>query len=91
MMKKESVIEAAMGAHGATYGVTAGAVAWAPGRIEVLGNHTDYNEGTHIPHISRSISAHRKVLALNYLPLDLIFSSLAVSMLQRFNSSKTFL
>lgn len=46
MMKKESVIEAAMGAHGATYGVTAGAVAWAPGRIEVLGNHTDYNEGT---------------------------------------------
>ena len=27
------------------YGAKPQAVAYAPGRIEVLGNHTDYNEG----------------------------------------------
>ncbi len=32
--------------HTATYGTEPSCVSYAPGRIEVLGNHTDYNSGT---------------------------------------------
>ena len=32
--------------HNKTFGRDPESIAWAPGRIEVLGNHTDYNEGT---------------------------------------------
>ncbi|MDH3345650.1 MAG: hypothetical protein OEL75_00545, partial [Kiritimatiellaceae bacterium] len=45
-MKKETVIEKAIAAHTANFGKQPESVAWAPGRIEVLGNHTDYNDGT---------------------------------------------
>ncbi len=45
-MKKEAVIEQAIAAHVENFGTQPESVAWAPGRIEVLGNHTDYNDGT---------------------------------------------
>jgi len=45
-MKKETVIETTCAAHEQQFEKQADSVAWAPGRIEVLGNHTDYNEGT---------------------------------------------
>lgn len=45
-MKKEAVIQTTCSAHLEKFGVQPDAEAWAPGRIEVLGNHTDYNEGT---------------------------------------------
>lgn len=45
-MNKTTLIEQAVAAHASTFGTQPGSVAWAPGRIEVLGNHTDYNEGT---------------------------------------------
>lgn len=45
-MYDENVVEQAMAIHTRTYGTEPTAVAYAPGRVEVLGNHTDYNEGT---------------------------------------------
>lgn len=45
-MKKETVIKKAVAAHIENFGKTPESVAWAPGRIEVVGNHTDYNDGT---------------------------------------------
>ena len=45
-MKKKTVIEKAVAAHIENFGKKPEAVAWAPGRIEVVGNHTDYNDGT---------------------------------------------
>nr|WP_309691088.1 galactokinase [Armatimonas sp.] len=44
-MTREQVIEAARAAFLAHYGVAPTAVGVAPGRVELLGNHTDYNEG----------------------------------------------
>ena len=32
-------------AHARRFGVQPTIVAYAPGRVEILGNHTDYNEG----------------------------------------------
>ncbi len=45
-MYDEQVVEQAIAIHTKTYGTEPVAVAYAPGRVEVLGNHTDYNEGT---------------------------------------------
>jgi galactokinase len=45
-MHDQTLVENAIAIHTATYGTAPTAVAYAPGRIEVLGNHTDYNEGT---------------------------------------------
>ena len=45
-MNKDAVIAAATSGHLRKYDTPPTAIAWAPGRIEVLGNHTDYNEGT---------------------------------------------
>ena len=45
-MYDKSVVEKAVAIHTETYGIPPTAVAYAPGRVEVLGNHTDYNEGT---------------------------------------------
>lgn len=45
-MNKETVIQKAVAAHIENFGKKPETIAWAPGRIEVLGNHTDYNEGT---------------------------------------------
>jgi len=45
-MYDEKVVKEAIAIHTETYGTKPAAVAYAPGRIEVLGNHTDYNEGT---------------------------------------------
>lgn len=45
-MFDERVVEKAAGIHAQVYGAAPTAIAYAPGRIEVLGNHTDYNEGT---------------------------------------------
>ena len=45
-MKKQEVIDKAVAAHVTTYGVEPETVAYAPGRVEILGNHTDNNEGT---------------------------------------------
>ena len=45
-MYDENVVEQAVTIHTRTYGTKPTAIAYAPGRIEVLGNHTDYNEGT---------------------------------------------
>ena len=45
-MVDEDVVEQAVAIHAEVYGAAPTAVAYAPGRIEVLGNHTDYNEGT---------------------------------------------
>jgi len=45
-MKKNDVIKKAVAAHIENFGKKPEAIAWAPGRIEVLGNHTDYNDGT---------------------------------------------
>jgi len=45
-MYDERVVEQAIAIHTKTYGAPPTAVAYAPGRVEVLGNHTDYNEGT---------------------------------------------
>jgi len=40
-----SLIETIKRAHARRFGVAPAVVAYAPGRVEVLGNHTDYNEG----------------------------------------------
>jgi galactokinase len=45
-MYDEDIVKQAIAIHNETYGTRPTAVAYAPGRIEVLGNHTDYNEGT---------------------------------------------
>lgn len=45
-MNKQQVIEQTVTAHIKTFGEKPENIAWAPGRIEVLGNHTDYNAGT---------------------------------------------
>ncbi len=45
-MHDEQVVAKAINIHTQTYGTKPTAVAYAPGRVEVLGNHTDYNEGT---------------------------------------------
>jgi galactokinase len=45
-MYEKNVVEQAIAIHTETYGAAPTAVAYAPGRVEVLGNHTDYNEGT---------------------------------------------
>ncbi len=45
-MYDEKVVAEAMAIHTETYGTEPTTVSYAPGRIEVLGNHTDYNEGT---------------------------------------------
>ena len=45
-MKKDAVIQKTVSAHIENFGKKPESIAWAPGRIEVVGNHTDYNEGT---------------------------------------------
>lgn len=45
-MKKDAVIRKTVASHVEKFGEQPESIAWAPGRIEVLGNHTDYNEGT---------------------------------------------
>jgi galactokinase len=45
-MKKNTVIQKATTAHFESFGKQPESIAWAPGRIEVVGNHTDYNDGT---------------------------------------------
>ncbi|MFC1453889.1 galactokinase [Verrucomicrobiota bacterium] len=40
-----SLVEKVVSSHKCKFGSPPAAVAYAPGRIEVLGNHTDYNEG----------------------------------------------
>jgi galactokinase len=45
-MKQEDVIRRAFSAHAGNFGHPPHSAAWAPGRIEVVGNHTDYNDGT---------------------------------------------
>ena len=44
-MQNQEVYDKVMAAFAAKFGGQPAAVAYAPGRIEVLGNHTDYNEG----------------------------------------------
>ena len=44
-MQNQEVYDELMAKFEAKYGCKPAAVAYAPGRIEVLGNHTDYNEG----------------------------------------------
>jgi galactokinase len=45
-MYDPNVVKKSIATHTKTYGTEPTTVAYAPGRIEVLGNHTDYNEGT---------------------------------------------
>jgi len=45
-MYDEKVVAEAIAIHTETYGTEPSTVSYAPGRIEVLGNHTDYNAGT---------------------------------------------
>lgn len=45
-MNAQEVIHQATAGHTRTFQCAPTVRAWAPGRIEVLGNHTDYNEGT---------------------------------------------
>ena len=45
-MYDQYIVEQAIAIHTETYGTKPTAVSYAPGRVEVLGNHTDYNEGT---------------------------------------------
>ena len=44
-MQNQEVYDKVVAAFAAKFGAKSEAVAYAPGRIEVLGNHTDYNEG----------------------------------------------
>ena len=44
-MQNQEVYDKVIAAFAAKFGGQPAAVAYAPGRIEVLGNHTDYNEG----------------------------------------------
>ncbi|MEI6891726.1 MAG: galactokinase [Pontiella sp.] len=45
-MYDEHIVKKAQAIHQEVYGTEATSVSYAPGRIEVLGNHTDYNAGT---------------------------------------------
>jgi galactokinase len=45
-MYDEKVVQETIAIHTETYGTEPTTVSYAPGRIEVLGNHTDYNAGT---------------------------------------------
>lgn len=45
-MYDEKIVTQAISIHTKTYGTEPTTISYAPGRIEVLGNHTDYNEGT---------------------------------------------
>lgn len=45
-MYDEKVVKETIAIHTEIYGAEPTTVSYAPGRIEVLGNHTDYNEGT---------------------------------------------
>ncbi|HEY5653379.1 MAG TPA: galactokinase [Pontiella sp.] len=45
-MYDEQLVKATQTTHFETYGKEPTTISYAPGRIEVLGNHTDYNEGT---------------------------------------------
>jgi galactokinase len=45
-MYDEKIVERTIAVHTETYGTEPTTVSYAPGRIEVLGNHTDYNAGT---------------------------------------------
>jgi galactokinase len=45
-MNKTAQIEKTIAAHAKRYGTQPETISWAPGRIEVVGNHTDYNDGT---------------------------------------------
>ncbi len=45
-MYDENVVAKAIAIHKDTYRTEPTTVSYAPGRIEVLGNHTDYNDGT---------------------------------------------
>lgn len=45
-MYDEKIVAEAIAIHNETYGTGPTTVSYAPGRIEVLGNHTDYNAGT---------------------------------------------
>lgn len=45
-MYDERIVEKAQAMHKELYGVEPTTISYAPGRIEVLGNHTDYNAGT---------------------------------------------
>jgi galactokinase len=44
-MQNQAIYEATLAKFSACYGRDPAVVAYAPGRVEVLGNHTDYNEG----------------------------------------------
>ncbi len=45
-MYDENIVAKAQAVHADTYGGEPTTVSYAPGRVEVLGNHTDYNDGT---------------------------------------------
>lgn len=45
-MDKEKLIQKTIETHIEKFGKAPDTISWAPGRIEVLGNHTDYNDGT---------------------------------------------
>ena len=45
-MNKESAVKKTVAAHIENFGRQPTSIAWAPGRIEVPGNHTDDNDGT---------------------------------------------
>jgi len=45
-MNKKQLTEKVIAFHIERFGTPPEGMAWAPGRIEVVGNHTDYNEGT---------------------------------------------
>ena len=44
-MLNQEIYDKVVAAFAAKFGQKPATVAYAPGRIEVLGNHTDYNEG----------------------------------------------
>jgi galactokinase len=44
-MRNQAVFERAAAAFRSVFGMAHSVAAYAPGRVEVLGNHTDYNEG----------------------------------------------
>ena len=45
-MYDQDVVKKSIATHTKTFGTEPTTISYAPGRIEVLGNHTDYNEGT---------------------------------------------
>jgi galactokinase len=45
-MYDQNVVQNSIATHTKTFGTEPTTISYAPGRIEVLGNHTDYNEGT---------------------------------------------